>query len=41
MAMHVRSGTVGESKQHLTEAHLAVFRDQYADLIRALGYEVR
>jgi hypothetical protein len=25
----------------LTEAHLAIFRENYADLIRSLGYEVR
>lgn len=40
-ARHVRTATVGDSKQRLTEAHLAVFRDRYADLIRSLGYEVR
>jgi sulfotransferase family protein len=40
MAKHVRTATVGESKNHLGEQHLAIFR-RYADLIRALGYEVR
>jgi len=38
---HIRSGTVGDSKQRLGEAHLAVFREHHADLIRSLGYEVR
>jgi Sulfotransferase domain len=41
MARHVRSATVGDSKARLTEPHLAVFREHYADLIRSLGYEVR
>ena len=41
MAQHVRSATVGESKQRLSEPHLAIFRDQYADFVRGLGYEVR
>jgi hypothetical protein len=38
---NVRSGTVGDSRKYLNEAHLAVFRERYADHIRALGYEVR
>ena len=41
MAKHVRTATVGDSKNHLGEAHLAIFRERYADLIRALGYDVR
>ena len=41
MAMHVRSGVVGDSRDRLSEPHLAIFRDQYAAAIRALGYEVR
>jgi len=41
MAWKVRAARVGDSRQHLTEAHLAIFRDRYADLIHALGYEVR
>lgn len=40
-ARHVRSATVGDSAQHLTAAHLAVFRDRYGDLVRSLGYPVR
>lgn len=40
-AKHVRAATVGDSKQRLTDAHLAIFRERHADLIRALGYEVR
>ncbi len=38
---HVRAAKVGDSKERLTEEHLAIFRDQHADLIRSLGYEVR
>ena len=38
---HVRAAKVGDSREKLNEAHLAVFRDKYADMIRALGYEVR
>ena len=41
MAKHVRSATVGDWRNHLTEAHLAVFRDRYGELIRSLGYPVR
>ena len=41
MAWNVRVATVGDSRQRLQEAHLAVFRERYADLIRSLGYEVR
>jgi hypothetical protein len=38
---HVRAAKVGDSREKLNEEHLAVFRDRYADMIRALGYEVR
>jgi hypothetical protein len=38
---HVRSAKVGDSRQSLNDTHLAIFRDLHADLIRALGYEVR
>lgn len=41
VARHLRSATVGDSKQRLGEAHLAVFRERHADLIRNLGYPVR
>jgi hypothetical protein len=41
MAWNVRAATVGDSRERLTEAHLAIFRERYAALIRALGYEVR
>ena len=41
MAWNVRVAKVGDSRERLTEAHLAIFREQYADLIRSLGYEVR
>ena len=36
-----RTAKVGDSREKLTEEHLAVFREKYADMIRALGYEVR
>jgi hypothetical protein len=41
MAWNVRVAKVGDSRERLSEAHLAIFREQYADLIRSLGYEVR
>jgi hypothetical protein len=41
MAWNVRAAKVGDSRERLTEAHLAIFRDRYADQIRSLGYEVR
>ena len=41
MTWNVRAATVGDSRQHLSEAHLAIFRERYAEQIRSLGYEVR
>ena len=41
LSRHVRTATVGDSKARLSEPHLAIFRDRYADLVRSLGYEVR
>jgi hypothetical protein len=41
MAWHVRAAKVGDSREKLGAAHLAIFREQHGDLIRALGYEVR
>ena len=38
---HVRAAKVGDSKERLNENHLAIFREQHAELIRSLGYEVR
>jgi hypothetical protein len=38
---HVREAKVGDSRDKLNDEHLAVFREKYADVIRALGYEVR
>jgi hypothetical protein len=38
---HVRAAKVGDSREKLTDEHLAVFREKYGDMIRALGYEVR
>lgn len=40
-AKHVRAAKVGDSKGRLTKRHLEIFQKQSADLIRALGYEVR
>jgi hypothetical protein len=37
---HVRTATVGDSKNHLTEQHFRIFRELYADQIQGLGYEV-
>jgi hypothetical protein len=41
MSWNVRAAKVGDSRERLTEAHLAIFRECYADQIRSLGYEVR
>lgn len=38
---HVREAKVGDSREKLNDEHLAVFREKYADMIRAIGYEVR
>lgn len=38
---HVRAAKVGDSRQRLNDEHLAVFREHHAELIQALGYEVR
>jgi hypothetical protein len=38
---HVRAAKVGDSREKLNDQHLAIFREKYADMIRALGYEVR
>jgi hypothetical protein len=40
LAKHIRSATVGDWRNHLNEAHLDVFRNQHADLIKRMGYEV-
>ena len=37
----IRAATSGDWRNHLTEAHLRVFRERHADRVRALGYEVR
>lgn len=37
----IRSATVGDWRNHLTEEHLAIFRDVHAGRIRALGYAVQ
>ena len=41
MVFHVRAATVGDSRQTLSEPHLAIFRERYSDLVTGLGYEVR
>ena len=41
MVFHVRAATVGDSRDTLSEPHLAIFREQYGDLVTSLGYEVR
>jgi hypothetical protein len=41
MAWHVRAAKVGDSRDKLGPAHLAIFRERHGDLIRSLGYEVR
>lgn len=37
----IRAATVGDSRNHLSDARLAIFRERYGDLILRLGYEVR
>jgi hypothetical protein len=37
---HIRKGEIGDWQNHLTEAHLDIFRRQYGELIEKLGYEV-
>lgn len=37
----IRSATVGDWRNHLTEEHLRIFRDVHAGRIRALGYAVQ
>lgn len=41
MAWHVRAAKVGDSREKLSDVHLAIFREQHGDLVRSLGYEVR
>lgn len=38
---HVRAAKVGDSRGKLDDAHLKIFREQYGDLVTAIGYEVR
>ncbi len=40
MTRRIRIATVGDWRNHLTELHLAIFRERYADLICHLGYEI-
>jgi hypothetical protein len=41
LVWHVRSAKVGDSRERLSEPHYAIFRERYANQIRALGYTVR
>lgn len=41
IAKHVRVAKVGDSREKLTERHLAIFRTLHGSLIPELGYEVR
>ncbi|MDQ3696171.1 MAG: sulfotransferase [Chloroflexota bacterium] len=41
LARHVRTATVGESREKLTGHHLAIFRELHAGLIQEMGYQVR
>ncbi|MCC7022798.1 MAG: sulfotransferase domain-containing protein [Thermomicrobiales bacterium] len=41
MSKHVRAAKVGDSRGKLDDAHLKIFREQYGDLVTAIGYEVR
>jgi hypothetical protein len=41
MSKHVRKAKVGDSRDQLSEVHLEIFRDNYSDLLNALGYDVR
>jgi hypothetical protein len=41
MSTHVRAAKVGDSRGKLDTEHLAIFRDQYGELLTSLGYEVR
>ena len=40
-AWNIRVAKVGDSKERLTEEHLVIFRERYADVITSLGYDVR
>lgn len=41
LASHIREGRSEGWRQHLTEAHLEVFRARHARRVAALGYELR
>src|SRR5688500_2844596 len=41
LASNVRMAKVGDSRERLTQAPLAIFRQRYAELIRSVGYGVR
>jgi hypothetical protein len=41
MATHIRSAKVGDSRERLSEPHYEIFRRQYGDIVRSLGYDVR
>lgn len=37
---HIRKATVGDFRNHLTQAHYKIFRAQYGDELQRLGYSV-
>jgi hypothetical protein len=39
-AKHIRKAEMGDWQNHLTEAHLEVFRTNHRALIQKLGYKV-
>jgi hypothetical protein len=41
LRLHVRAACVGDWKNHLTEAHLGVFRQRHRSRIERLGYAVQ
>ncbi|MGD8751682.1 MAG: sulfotransferase domain-containing protein [Anaerolineales bacterium] len=40
LSRHIRKASVGDWRNHLTQAHLNVFKTYHGDLIENLGYEV-
>jgi hypothetical protein len=38
--VHIRTATVGDWQSTLTDKHLKILRDNHADVIRKIGYEV-
>jgi hypothetical protein len=40
LSRHIRKASVGDWRNHLTEDHLKVFRENYRELIEKIGYQV-